>query len=312
MEEKKVFSINPDLFSFKKKNSGNRTRKREAPKEKIKMNSNVKPNSRNDTLRKRSILRMIRNHHSEKNKERFNEYQNNLKPQNEAGDFELATKFFDNMTVKNENKHHNYSLKNFEQSAPNQEPRIKPSIVNTPIDLQLDLPKDENPLQLSNTALPAPKYGCLKNGSLPTYRDYMNRTRKVDDDKKAELIENTVIMQKTQEKLKNLKKAKRKKYRKKTIKRSYKTGRSKIRPEISILLANKTMRNNIIEKQQMIKQVSIPEIRTYLINNGFIKIGSTTPNDVLRKMYESALLICGEVKNYNKETLLYNFMNDKD
>ena len=230
----------------------------------------------------------------------------------EAGDFELATKFFDNMTVKNENKHHNYSLKNFEQSAPNHESRIKPNIVNTPIDLQLDLPKDENPLQLSNTALPAPKYGCLKNGSLPTYRDYMNRTRKVDDDKKAELIENTMIMQKTQEKLKNLKKAKRKKYRKKTIKRTYKTGRSKIRPEISVLLANKTMRNNIIEKQQMIKQVSISEIRTYLITNGFIKIGSTTPNDVLRKMYESALLICGEVKNYNKETLLYNFMNDKD
>jgi len=218
MEEKKVFSINPDLFSFKKKNTGNRTRKREPPKEKIKMNSNVKANPRNDTLRKRSILRMIRNHHSEKNKERFNEYQNNLKPKNEAGDFELATKFFDNMNVKTENKHHNYSLKNFEQSAPNHESRIKPNIVNTPIDLQLDLPKDENPLQLSNTALPAPKYGCLKNGSLPTYRDYMNRTRKVDDDKKAELIENTMIMQKTQEKLKNLKKAKKKSIEKKLLK----------------------------------------------------------------------------------------------
>jgi len=60
----------------------------------------------------------------------------------------------------------------------------------------------------------------------------------------------------------------------------------------------------------MLKQISITEIRAYLIKHGFIKVGSTTPNDVLRKMYESALLICGDVQNHNKETLLYNFMND--
>ena len=61
---------------------------------------------------------------------------------------------------------------------------------------------------------------------------------------------------------------------------------------------------------KMLKQISITEIRAYLIKHGFIKVGSTTPNDVLRKMYESALLICGDVQNHNKETLLYNFMND--
>ena len=70
------------------------------------------------------------------------------------------------------------------------------------------------------------------------------------------------------------------------------------------------MRNNIVKKKQVLKQISITEIRSYLIKHGFIKIGSTTPNDVLRKMYESALLICGDVQNHNKETLLYNFMND--
>jgi len=31
---------------------------------------------------------------------------------------------------------------------------------------------------------------------------------------------------------------------------------------------------------------------------------------VLRKMYESALLICGEVKNHNPDNILYNFFND--
>ena len=56
----------------------------------------------------------------------------------------------------------------------------------------------------------------------------------------------------------------------------------------------------------------IEEIKKYLIKHGFIKVGTTTPNDVLRKMYESALLICGEIQNYNSETLMYNFINNDD
>ena len=60
------------------------------------------------------------------------------------------------------------------------------------------------------------------------------------------------------------------------------------------------------------KQVPITEIRAYLMKHGFIKIGTTTPNDVLRQMYEAALLVCGEVQNHNKETLMFNFLNSND
>ena len=61
---------------------------------------------------------------------------------------------------------------------------------------------------------------------------------------------------------------------------------------------------------QQLKMIPIHEVRSYLIKKGFIKVGSNTPNNVLRKMYESALLICGEVKNHNPDNLLYNFLND--
>ena len=54
----------------------------------------------------------------------------------------------------------------------------------------------------------------------------------------------------------------------------------------------------------------IQDVKKFLIKRGFIKVGSTAPNDILRKMYESAILICGEVQNHNPENLLYNFMND--
>ena len=77
-----------------------------------------------------------------------------------------------------------------------------------------------------------------------------------------------------------------------------------------MLLANKTIRSNVLEKEQKLKQVPIEDIRKYLIKHGFIRVGTTTPNDVLRKMYESALMICGEVKNHNPDNLLYNFLHD--
>ena len=103
---------------------------------------------------------------------------------------------------------------------------------------------------------------------------------------------------------------KKKMKRKKTIQRTYKIGRSKIMPKVSVLVSNKTIRNNISAKTQLIKQVPIHEIRRYLIKHGFIRIGSNTPNDVLRKMYESAMLICGEIQNHNPDNLLYNFLHD--
>jgi hypothetical protein len=47
-----------------------------------------------------------------------------------------------------------------------------------------------------------------------------------------------------------------------------------------------------------------------LVKRGLIRVGSITPVDVLRKMYESAVMMCGEVHNHNPDNLLYNFMND--
>ena len=60
------------------------------------------------------------------------------------------------------------------------------------------------------------------------------------------------------EKLKNLKHKKRK-LQKRTIRRTYKTGKSNYKPSISVLLTNKTIKSNILEKEQKLKQVPIEE-----------------------------------------------------
>ena len=95
-----------------------------------------------------------------------------------------------------------------------------------------------------------------------------------------------------------------------TVRRTYQIGKSKTHGKVSVLISNKTIRKNTTTKAQLLKQVPLPDVKKYLIKHGFIKIGTTAPNDVLRKMYESAIMVCGDIQNHNPDNLLYNFFND--
>lgn len=101
------------------------------------------------------------------------------------------------------------------------------------------------------------------------------------------------------------------KKRKKTLKRTYVVGKSKYFPKIGVLVSNQTIRNKTTEKMQLMKQTPLADIRKFLIKRGFIKIGTPAPNDLLRKMYETVHLVCGEIQNHNPDNLLYNFLNDR-
>jgi hypothetical protein len=48
-------------------------------------------------------------------------------------------------------------------------------------------------------------------------------------------------------------------------------------------------------------------IRDYLLKRGLYKIGSTAPDDVLRKIYEESYTT-GDVENKNSELLLHNYL----
>ena len=95
-----------------------------------------------------------------------------------------------------------------------------------------------------------------------------------------------------------------------TVKRTYKVGKSKVHPKVSVLISNKTLRNNITTKAQLLKQTPIEDVKRFLTKRGFIKVGSSAPNDVLRKMHETVSLMCGEIQNHNPDNLLYNFLNE--
>ena len=77
---------------------------------------------------------------------------------------------------------------------------------------------------------------------------------------------------------------------------------------VGVLLKNKQKQRHIQSQHLTLKQKTIGEIRKYLYDHHLLKIGSNAPPDVLRRMYEDAILT-GEVKNTNKDVLLHNFMS---
>lgn len=360
MSDKKTLNINPDLFSF----SNNTTRKKRSKSDtngiKIKTSSAKK---KDDTLKKRSILKMIRQHQEERYKKIF-EDDNTLKNTKTTSidnqfnkEFKEAKAFLENLTDKKneEQKIKNHTLKQYPNN--NMNSMLFSSAIDTltPINNIVTTNLTNTPSIKINT-LQQPNYGCLKNGSLPTYRNFMNQTRKnfplqnpqptiiiggssnntsntvasnnannmplslighsnePVENKINDTINRVKQMNQTATKLQELKKQMRPKKmkRKKTKRRTYKIGKSKILPKVSVLVSNKTIRNNITTKKQLLKQVPIQEVKSYLMKRGFIRIGSTSPNDVLRKMYESAVMICGEVQNHNPDNLLYNYLNGGD
>ena len=233
MTDKKVLSINPELFSF-----SNTRKKKKGPTVKNAIKIKQPAIKKNDTLRKKTILKMIRQHQEDRNKENFS-VQEKTKSRPTATitrEFDSAKKFFEDMIVK-QPPSHNHTVKN--NHIPN---NLKYSdvnsdiVINTPINIpKLVMNDNDNEICINpNTNVSAPKFGCLKNGTLPTYRDYLNKTRKNNNanifngaDNNNEIISTsqpTNEMTQIRDKLKNLKK-KKKMYRKKTIRKTFKLGR---------------------------------------------------------------------------------------
>jgi hypothetical protein len=327
MEGGKIIKINPELFSLS--NTTTRKKRPSQPKElKVK-----EPKKQSTKTMRNKLLHYIRRT-QEDNYRKFHGREPEIKASQTyktddihfTNDFEESLKYLNEVAdnVKNAIPK-NYTLKS--TSPVNTIARMPATFVNdiAPLPLHNVLP----PPPINETfRINQPAWGCLKGGALPTYRSWRQSTQKNQPQinitnpstnipssptPREPIITDTQreIIKKTQEKIQQQIPKQKLRYakRKKTIRRTYRVGKSKTIPKIGVLVSNKTIRNTISTKKQHLKQIPMEQIRKTLITKGFIKVGSIAPNDVLRQMYESMSLICGEVQNHNPDNLVYNFFN---
>jgi hypothetical protein len=199
-----------------------------------------------------------------------------------------------------------------------------------------------NPLSAAPIHFPKPLYGCLKGGNLPTYRTLKqqdpsliqdpgrlgqiaqstnnqsagsgSKIRLTPEQQRAELKQ---FLEKRKEEKQRVERVKRQRHitnpikkQKRTTTRTFRVGKSKHYPKVGVLIPNKTIRTQVLAKKQKIRETPIEDVRKHLIKKGLIRVGSSCPNDVLRQMHESSMMMCGEIQNHNPDNLLYNYLHN--
>jgi len=330
---KKTIQINPELFkiqsSSKSKTKSNREKKSKPEKQ-------VTPN-----FLKKQLIDRIKNH--KKNIELTDDIKKNISPDKESEDDEFLLSMNFLSSISNEPPKVTYkneitSSDNLEITKVKELPELKelpqisfsPSLQNVNIDLPLEL------IDMKQSSLPIidnidhiddieetniktnivpdnVPYGCLKNGSKPTYRSWLTQKNNIKLNTTITNKENIIPTISEREKKLNELKSKFKNeeptYIKKIIKKKYTLGKSKIHRKVGVLIKDMNTRKKIIDSHQNLKTHDIQDIKSFLRNKGLIKIGNYTPVDILRKIYETSILT-GDVTNTNKDILLHNLLND--
>jgi len=193
-------------------------------------------------------------------------------------------------------------------------------------------------------------YGCLKNGKKPTFRAYnktIKHNLRFNDDGNNETphTERQTKLKELQDKHKrqsilstdptngssrnsgdgnnedddddeksrnnktsHMSRTKIRRHLRKTITKRFKLG--KTGDVVGVLIKNNDTRKNIQREHGLLKNKKLSEVKKYLVEKNLIKIGSMAPPNIVRKIYEDAMLT-GEIENVGKGVILHNFLEDK-
>lgn len=328
-EEHRIIQVDPSALKIPHQNKTRKKREKAEPR--IRMKSSKPSKKPKASTLKRNLLNMIRTSQEKRLKKEpvkvVPQAPNTLPPKS---DFEESVQFLSNLPKREPPT----------KPSPNHRTlRVQPSIpvtptpstnTLTPVTIAPPLPT-QPPMTLTYKPAVPPPYGCLKHGTKPTYRTWFNQTQRalprppavprevipspVQTNYETQL-RNQIKTMSEQEQIRNTQQTKphvrKVKKQKRCVRRTYRTGKSKVHPRVSVLVSNKTLRSQANLRRTQLRETPISDVRQYLRKHGFIKVGTATPNEVLRQMYENVQMICGEVQNHNPENLLYNYFNDID
>lgn len=375
----KIIQINPELFQISKK-----TRKNREEKQHI---SIPKPIIRTSAL-KNKLLNRIKEKKTQENSNKKipkmskytndidididNNDSNNLDDLDDYEDPEdelsNAINYFDTIserekekrklltkTYKNRNQQNKLTLNNLQVNIPHQ---LKEGFENKNVLADI----------ITNDVLDDLPYGCLKGGTKPTYKTWMNTVKNYSSMANTDIIKNArpptppkkrqedkilftddeykeslfaeednhrekILKRQIDNKLKKIESEQDKlfnnfdeniqanagdnvaisdkQYVKKITKKKYTLGKSCKYRKVGILIKGRQTKKNIINSHKKIKNTNIRDIKKYLKKRGMLKTGSSCPDEILRKMYESSIM-SGEITNTNKNVLIHNFLNDDE
>ena len=160
MTTQKILQINPELFKF---NSGKKSLKKKEHKTKPIQD---KTQSLKSNKLKKELLRKVKDYQKNKETEVINDEKDKEKRDKLPG-----SNFFENNDFERE---FNKSLSFLHDlSKKNKEKNKKKTLKSSNLDINIEIPKDS----LIYNSAREPNYGCLKNGSKPTFKD-LNKTQK--------------------------------------------------------------------------------------------------------------------------------------
>jgi hypothetical protein len=91
----------------------------------------------------------------------------------------------------------------------------------------------------------------------------------------------------------------------KTITKRFKLGKQG--NVVGVLIKNNDTRKKVEREHSLLKNKNLSDVKKYLVEQKLIKIGSTAPPNIIRKIYEDSVLT-GEVENVGKDIILHNFL----
>tara|TARA_B110000285_G_scaffold234340_1_gene310938 strand:+ start:2720 stop:3712 length:993 start_codon:yes stop_codon:yes gene_type:complete len=325
----KKISIHPDLMFM---TSGKTQKKKSVSSKPTQIKVKSPPKAKNNTLRKQSLLKMIRKHQDEKHRQQLQMLSpNHTRPRqpvhntsmNDTLQFmnNVKEKHVTNQTLKN-NNYNSITISNDNQEPIRQDNTHSVSSHNIE---SANLDNQDNSIRF-NVNVPQnniqPKYGCLKDGNLPTYKSIQQHNNNSGTQKHLlrgphDNGNNNNMNIRQRAELNALQKytTTKQKYtsnkQRKLIRRTFNVGKHNNERKISVLISNKKIRSNTTLKLQQLKEIPIFQVKKDLISRGLIKVGCITPESVLRQMYIMTNSMCGSVYNHNADLLIHNYLNDE-
>lgn len=310
MVERKSISINPAFLNIK-------SRKKKTLKKQKKEKPSIKPN----TI-KRDLINKVKN------------YQKKIKENKKTEKKSEIPKFEDEF---NDSLDYLQSLVKKKREKKNKKNKSNHNLINSSVENEALNTSENLTIKLTNTNIKDDvPYGILKNGKKPTYRQYFKKNTSLKNIEPLKLetnIESLTQFEPRKENLSNfkqnflikhspshtiekineeksiLKKIPSKYIKKRKIKTKRKLG--KCGNIIGILVKNNRTRKKIETDHELLKTSTLKEVKQHLRKQGLLKIGSSAPPDILRKIYEDSFLT-GDVYNKNSGVLIHNYLNEEE